>query len=103
MFERSTRKLEDTRTTLEALRTSVDAVQLRAAFASFLSNSRAVTYALQNEGAHLPGFTDWYAGKQAELRADELMRFFHEARTEDFQPLRHFVWANRRSSLPAIR
>ena len=84
MFERASRKLEEARSQIAALRVATTAIQFRTAFSAFLSSSRAVTYALQKEGAHIPGFAKWYEAKQAELKSDPLMRFFHEARTDDF-------------------
>jgi hypothetical protein len=43
---------------------------------------RAVTFALQNMKNQVDGFDEWYAVIQAELKSDELMRFFHNLRTE---------------------
>ena len=42
---------------------------------------RTVTFALQNLRAVTPDFENWYAVKQEELKADPLMRFFHDLRT----------------------
>jgi len=42
---------------------------------------RNVTWALQNLKHIVPGFEAWYSAKQADMRADPLMRYFHELRT----------------------
>ena len=47
---------------------------------AFLSAARSVTFVMQKEMAHVPGFTDWWAGKQRELKADSIARFFLELR-----------------------
>lgn len=43
---------------------------------------RMVTFALQNLRSKVDGYDEWYAEKQAELKADPLMRFFSDLRTE---------------------
>lgn len=42
---------------------------------------RSVTLHLQKEYRHRPGFDEWYAARQAEMRADPVCEFFNEART----------------------
>jgi len=69
---------------LDSMKAAKDAVQFKSGFNSFLSNCRAVTFALQKEGSHLQGFDSWYAPKQEQMRSDDLLRFIHESRTEDF-------------------
>jgi hypothetical protein len=61
----------------------------RSLFNSFLSAARAITYALQKDAKKLRGFTEWYAEKQAQMTADDLLRFIHDARIEDFHKGRH--------------
>jgi hypothetical protein len=41
---------------------------------------RSVTYALQGMNGRSETFPTWYARKQAEMRADPLLRYFHELR-----------------------
>jgi len=41
-----------------------------------------VTFVLQNLRTIAPDFDDWYGPKQEEMRADPLMRYFHDLRTE---------------------
>ena len=89
MFESAVLKLEEARVILDQLQTATDSALFRSQFNSFLSAARAVTNALQKEGADVDGFADWYAAKQAEMRADGLMRFIHEARIEDFHQGKH--------------
>ena len=43
---------------------------------------RNTTWALQNLRSVHPEFQAWYLEKQAEMKADELMRYFHDLRTE---------------------
>lgn len=89
MFGGAKSKLEDAYSNLDSMREATSAPQFRAAFNSFLSNCRAVTYAMQKEGTHMGGFGEWYASKQTAMKADELLRFIHESRTEDFHEGRH--------------
>ena len=84
-------KLEDARHNFEALHAANDAVAFRTAFNSFLGNCRAVTYALQKQGYKVASFADWYSKKQYEMKNDELLRFIHEARTEDFNEGKHHL------------
>lgn len=83
MFDRAIAKLEDSRANIETMRGATNTLQFKSAFLSFLSNSRAVTYALQRDGKSVQGFKAWYEGKQTEMRADELLRFVKDARTDD--------------------
>jgi hypothetical protein len=48
---------------------------------AFVSANRSVTFALQAVCSSIPGFVDWYSTQQAAMRADSLMRFFHDYRT----------------------
>jgi len=89
MFSHSQSKLEDARACLEGMVGARDTVKFKSAFNSFLSNCRAVTNALQKEGASVNDFSEWYQQKQDQMRADELLRFVHESRTEDFHEGRH--------------
>lgn len=89
MFTSAKTKLEDSRVIFRQLRASSDAPSFRSLFNSFLNASRAITYALQKDGKHIAGFKDWYKVKQAQMRNDELLRFIHDARTEDFHEGKH--------------
>lgn len=84
MFIKTVNKLNDARSALENLKQASDFQKFRASFNSFLSHSRAVTYVLQKEGKRINGFSSWYDKKQKEMRSDELLRFVHNARTDDF-------------------
>jgi hypothetical protein len=42
---------------------------------------RNVTWMLQSEQAEISGFKPWYEDQQARFRADQVMRWLHEART----------------------
>jgi hypothetical protein len=83
-FKRAERKLEEARICLESLKQSQNAVSARTAFCSFVAHYRAVTYALQKDGAHVQGFAEWYGPKQTAMRGDQLLRYFHDARVDDF-------------------
>ncbi|MFC1491672.1 hypothetical protein ACFLQ0_03685 [Nitrospinota bacterium] len=89
MFENATFKVEEARVNLENLINSQDTHSFRSAFNSFLSNARAITNALQKDGKLVAGFSDWYGQKQTQMRGDPLLRFIHEARTEDFHRGKH--------------
>ena len=84
VFGNTNSKLEDSRNILNILKSTKDAMNFKSLFNSFLSSSRAITYALQKEGKKINGFEEWYKEKQDEMRKDELLRFIHEARTIDF-------------------
>lgn len=47
---------------------------------AFLSAARNVSFVLQSSMSKVRGFNEWYAEKQAEMRADAAMRFFLELR-----------------------
>lgn len=47
---------------------------------AFLSASRNITFVMQSSMSKARGFSDWYAQRQAEMRADAAMRFFLEIR-----------------------
>jgi hypothetical protein len=47
---------------------------------AFLSAARSVTFYMQKEFKHTPGFEEWYAAEQEVMRRDPLMTFFVEAR-----------------------
>jgi hypothetical protein len=89
VFYSARSKLEDSRTIFEQLKQAMDAMAFKALFNSFLNSSRAITYALQKEGKKLKGFNSWYEKKQEEMKNDQLLRFIHEARTEDFHEGKH--------------
>ena len=65
-------------------RTDANTLSARNAFKydlnAFLSATRSVTFAMQNDLSTTPGFTDWYTEKQNEMRHDEIMQFFVEQR-----------------------
>jgi len=89
IFSKAKSKLEDSRTIFKKLQASKDIQTFRALFNSFLQSSRAITYALQKDGKHIPEFQQWYKTKQTEMRNDDLLRFMHTARKEDFHEGKH--------------
>lgn len=48
---------------------------------AFLSAARSVTFVMQKEYSKKPNFEEWYELKRKEMQADEMLRFFHKART----------------------
>ncbi len=88
-FRSAEQKLEDSRSILQQLAVATDALSFRSLFNSFLSSARAITYALQKDGKQIPGFSNWYAIKQEEMKSDELLSFVRKARNEDFHEGRH--------------
>lgn len=48
---------------------------------AFISSARSVTWVMQKEYSKKPEFEEWYGKKQEEMQADEMLRFFREART----------------------
>lgn len=89
MFEKTQNKLEDCHNLLDQLEKANNGSLFRSLFNSFINSSRGVTNALQKEGKRVPGFSDWYAIKQEEMKQDELLKFLHNARTEDFHEGKH--------------
>lgn len=59
-----------------------DAEAFRSFLNSALEASRNVTFALQSEGAKLADFDGWYSVRQQDLKADPIMKWLAEARTE---------------------
>ncbi len=85
MLESTSQKLEDARVEIERLDAAQDGRSYREAFAAFVNHSRAVTNAMQKELRHkADGFDDWYGTKEVEMRADPLLKYFHNLRVEDF-------------------
>jgi len=91
MFRNTKAKLEDTRCILEKLKEAEDALSFRSQFNAFLNSVRAITYALQKDGKSINGFNNWYEKKQLEMKGDELLRFIHKARTDDFHEGKHHL------------
>ena len=81
---RTTIKLGEARRILEGLERAKDTDEFRAHFNAFLSTAKAITNTLQAEGAHVDGFQDWYAPKQDEMRADQLLRYVHVTREASY-------------------
>jgi hypothetical protein len=104
MFRRTVTKLEDARIHLDQLKKASDAPTFRAEFNAFLSAARAITNTLQKEcRGKIKGFDSWYTPKQEEMKNDNLLRFIHEARIEDFHKGRHrlkFKFAVHKVSFP---
>lgn len=92
MFEEAKIKLEDSRINLKQIKSANDVPSFRTNFNSFLNSSRAITYALQKKGAHISGFESWYKVKQEEMKYDDLLRFIHDARKEDFHEGKHRLY-----------
>lgn len=84
MFNNALNKLEDARVLFDKLTQASYFIEFKSYFNSFLSSSRAITYALQKQGAIINGFSEWYTLKQEEMKNDELLKFMHDSRTEDF-------------------
>lgn len=77
------------RQTLEMVRLMLDMAEgqdfeerkkFLALFQSAIVFGRSITFHLQKEYAHQPGFKDWYVVQQASLDADPLARFILETR-----------------------
>lgn len=49
-------------------------------YSAFASAARSITFVLQSVMHEVPGFQEWYAERQAALKADPVARFFVEAR-----------------------
>jgi len=92
MFERAAGKLEEATTLLDQLKVAKDTRSFRSLFNALINVLRAITNALQAEGKHIKGFTEWYKPRQQEMRTDELLRFIHDARVQDFHEGRHRLW-----------
>lgn len=84
MFGKTDSKIEDSHILLDRMKAAKSAIEFRACFNSFLSSCRAITNALQEEGNHIARFDKWYFEKQEEMRKDQLLRFIHDARIDDF-------------------
>lgn len=52
---------------------------------SFVTLARSVTNVMQKEFKDVPGFAEWYATKQEEMRKDEDMKLFIELRNESLK------------------
>lgn len=75
-------KLVDARVQLELAETNgADFERVRSCINAFISSARSVTFAMQKESSGSKEFDAWYAAKQAEMKANPMLRFFHEQRT----------------------
>ena len=88
-FENAKSKLEESQCLLREMKQASEAITFRTKFQAFLNSARAITAALQKQGKHIDGFDRWYQSKQIEMKEDPLLRFIHEARTEDFHEGKH--------------
>ena len=84
MLPKTLFKLNDAKIILDELKKSENPYSYKALFFSFISHARAITYAIQAEAKYVDGFEEWYLAKQDEIRKDELLRFVHDARIDDF-------------------
>lgn len=57
--------------------------EMRCYFSAFVSSARSVTFALQASMNGVSGFEIWYSNIQADLRKNQLARFFHDCRTDN--------------------
>lgn len=77
-------KLDQARVLIDSVNEAYDSITYTARFVSAVTALRAVTNALQKDGAHFPGFKVWYEPWQKEMGSDELLLFVHDSRIEDF-------------------
>lgn len=59
-----------------------DPEEFRSKLNACIQAARNLTFALQKEGNLIPGFDDWYPGWQEKMKADPVMRWLHNARTQ---------------------
>src|SRR6476661_8672364 len=57
-------------------------VSMRATLSRIVVEGRSLTNILQNLKNRVSDFEKWYVPKQAEMRSDELLRYFYELRSE---------------------
>ncbi len=88
-FTSTITKLEDARTAFVMMKSSKNPMEFRALFGTFINNSRAITYAMQCDGSGNSNFDRWYKEKQESMKGDELIRFVHDARIDDFHKGKH--------------
>lgn len=60
----------------------LDFFAVRCFFNAFVAAARSITFIVQAQLKHEPGFEEWYAAWQARLRADSLAQYFVRARNE---------------------
>jgi hypothetical protein len=76
--------VDDARAQLRLMLRSNDFDTLRSTFLSCVNALRAVEEALKAEGNGAVGFEEWWHSRERDLRQDELMRFIHDVRIDDF-------------------
>ena len=59
---------------------SLHSEEFRYELSAFLSAARSITFWLQREMKSVPGFKNWWANRQQEMKADAAMTFFLELR-----------------------
>lgn len=78
----SKRRLNQARLLADKAAASLGILEAQALLNSYFAAAKAITNALQKEGAHVRGFSEWWSLKQDEMRGDELLRFIHVHREE---------------------
>jgi hypothetical protein len=77
-------KLDEAKYFLSQLKVNIINVsKFKYNLSAFLSAIRSVTFFLQKECGHLPGFKEWYSEKQESMKKDPCMTFFNEKRISE--------------------
>lgn len=84
MFEAAAAKVDDARAQLRLMLRSNDFDTLRSTLQSCINALRAVEESIEAEGSRVSGFQEWWDDQKRVLKEDELMRFIHEVRIDDF-------------------
>ena len=66
----------------ECVNTYHDPAKFRTNLNALIQASRNVTFRIQSHKKAVPGFEEWYGNWQAFLKADPLMKWAHDARTQ---------------------
>lgn len=59
-----------------------DPEEFRSKLNACIQAARNLTFALQKEGSRVPDFKKWYPVQQERMKADPIMRWLHDARTQ---------------------
>lgn len=73
--------------------------EFRFSLSAYVSAARSITFWMQKQYDHVPGFRQWYSERQTEMRADLELRYLKELRNKEVKTERTGLGATRQGTL----